>query len=76
MDDMGGACSTNGREKRYAYRILVGVRRKETSRKRRCEDNIKMNLKDIRYCDLDWIYLPQVKGQWRAILNIVMNRVP
>jgi hypothetical protein len=46
---MGGACSTNG-EKRNSYRILVG--KSEGNRplgrpRRRCEDNIKMDLTEV-----------------------------
>jgi len=43
---------------------------------RRWEDNIKMDLKEIR-CEMDLIHLVQGRGQWRALVNTVMNlRVP
>jgi hypothetical protein len=40
-------------------------------------DNIKMDLREIGLDDMDWIDLDQVRGQWRALVNTVMNlRVP
>jgi hypothetical protein len=35
------------------------------------EDNIKMNLKEISCDDVDWIYLPQERNQWQALLYVV-----
>jgi hypothetical protein len=40
-------------------------------------DNIKMNLREIKWDGVDWIDLPQDRGQWRALVNTVINlRVP
>jgi hypothetical protein len=36
-------------------------------------DNIKMDLRDIRWGGMDWIDLAQDGDQWRAIVNMVMN---
>jgi hypothetical protein len=73
---MGRACSTNG-EKMNVYRILVGKpggKRPLGRPKRRWEDNIKMDLREI---GMDWIDLAQDRDQWRALVNTVMNpRVP
>jgi hypothetical protein len=45
--------------------------------RRRWEDNIKMYLRDIGCCGMDWIDLAQDRDQWRALVNTVMNlRVP
>jgi hypothetical protein len=71
---MGKICSTNG-EKRNAYRILVG--NPEGRPRRRCVDNIKMNLREIGWGDMDWVDLVQDRDQWSALVNTVMNlRVP
>jgi hypothetical protein len=60
-DKMGGACSTN-REKRNAYRLLVGKPegRKPLGRaRRRWLDNISMDLVEVGWDDVDWIGLAQ-----------------
>jgi hypothetical protein len=36
-------------------------------------DNIKINLRDIRWDDMDWIDLAQDRDQWRALVNTVIN---
>jgi hypothetical protein len=40
----------------------------------RWEDNIKMDLREIWWGGMDWIDLFQDRGQWRALVNTVMNR--
>jgi hypothetical protein len=76
---MGGACSTHG-EKRNAYRILVGKpegKRPVGRPRRRWENNIIMDLREIGWGGMDWIDLAQDRKQWRALVNTVMNlRVP
>jgi hypothetical protein len=63
-------------EKRNAYRILVGKPDGKGPRCR-CVDNIKIDLKEIEWDGMDWIYLAQDRDQWRAFVNMVMNlRVP
>jgi hypothetical protein len=66
-------------EKRDACRILVGSpegRRPFGSSRRRWEDNIKMDLQEVRW-GRDWIELSQDRDRWRALVNAVMNlRVP
>jgi hypothetical protein len=52
---MGGPCSTNG-EKRNAYRLLVGkpVGKRPLGRpRRRWVDNIKMDLGEVGWGDVD-----------------------
>jgi hypothetical protein len=36
-------------------------------------DNIKMDLREIGWDDVDWTDLAQDRGQWRAFVNTVMN---
>ena len=39
--------------------------------------NIKMNLKEVGWEDVYWIYEPLNMDQWRAVVDTVMNlRVP
>jgi hypothetical protein len=45
--------------------------------RRRWVDNVKMDLREIGWDDMDWTDLAQDRDQWRALVNIVMNlRVP
>jgi hypothetical protein len=39
----------------------------------RCEDNIKMGLRERRWGGTNWIDLAQDKDQWRALVNTAMN---
>jgi hypothetical protein len=76
---MSGACSTNG-VKRNAYRFLVGKpeRRRLLGRPRhRWLDNIRMDLVEVGWVDIDWTGLAQDRDRWRALVNSVLNlRVP
>jgi hypothetical protein len=63
-------------EGRGVYRVLVG--RPESKRplgrpRRRWEDNIKMDLREIRIDGANWIRLAQDRVQWRVYVNMVMN---
>jgi hypothetical protein len=45
--------------------------------RRRLEENIKMDLREIECSGMDWIDLAQKGDQWRSLVNMVMNlRVP
>ncbi|KAJ4428006.1 hypothetical protein ANN_24020 [Periplaneta americana] len=67
-------------ESRNAYRVLVG--RPEGKRplgrpRRRWEDNIKMDLREVGYDEKEWINLAQDRDRWRAYVRAAMNlRVP
>jgi hypothetical protein len=37
-------------------------------------DNIKMNLGQIGWGDVDWIGLAQYRDKWRDLVNTAMNR--
>jgi hypothetical protein len=68
------------KEKRNAYRILVGMpegKRPLGRPRRRWVDNIKMHLREIRWDGGDWISLLQNRDQWRALVSTVINlRIP
>jgi hypothetical protein len=63
-------------EGRGVYRVLVG--RTEAKRplgrpRRRWEDNIKMDLREIGIDGANWIQLAQDRVKWRACVDTVMN---
>jgi hypothetical protein len=68
------------REKTNAYGLLVGKPegKKPLGRpRRRCVDNIKMDILEIGWGGVDWIDLAQDRDRRRALVNAVMNlRVP
>ena len=71
---MGGACGTYGGEESCI--VLVGKpegKRPLGRPRRRCEDNIKMDLEEVGWGCMDWIDLAQDRGRWRALVNRVMN---
>jgi hypothetical protein len=67
-------------ERRGAYRALVGKseRRRPLGRpRRRWEDNIKTDLREVKWGNIDWIDLAKDSDRWRALVYTVMNlRVP
>jgi hypothetical protein len=36
-------------------------------------NKIKMDLREIGWDGMEWIYLAQDRGEWRALVNTVMN---
>jgi hypothetical protein len=63
-------------EGRGVYRDLLG--RPEGKRplgrpRRRWEDNIKLDLREIVIDGANWIQLAQDRVKWRAFVNTVMN---
>jgi hypothetical protein len=41
--------------------------------RRRWEDGIKMDLKEIGWGGVEWIHLAKDRDRWRAVVNAVMN---
>jgi hypothetical protein len=65
--------------KRNAYRVFVGKpegKRLLGRPRRRWVGNIKIDLREIGWGDVDWIDLALDRDQWRALVITVVNRVP
>jgi len=59
---------------RNAYKILVGKptgKRPLGKPRRRWEDNIRIDLREIGWEGVDWIHLAQDRDQWWAVVNTV-----
>jgi len=64
------------RDGRCVYGVWVGKpdgKRTVGRRRRRWEDNIKMDLQEVRGGGLDCIDLDQDRDRWRTLVNAVMN---
>jgi hypothetical protein len=62
-------------EKRNAYRLVgkpEGKRPLGRPRRRRV-DNIRMDLGEVVWGDVDWIGLAKDRNRWRAVVNLVLN---
>jgi hypothetical protein len=63
-------------EGRNVYRVLVGkpeAKRPLGRPRRRWEDGIKTDLREIGWGGVEWIHLVQDRDRWRAVVNAVMN---
>jgi hypothetical protein len=63
-------------EGRSVHRVLVGRpegKRRLGRPRRRWEDNIKMDLREIGIDGANWIQLAQDRVQWWAFVNTMMN---
>jgi hypothetical protein len=67
-------------EMRNVYKMLLRnpERKRPLGRsRRRCEDNIRIDLREIRWEDVNWMHLDQDRDQWRTAVKTVMKlRVP
>ena len=73
---MGRTCGMGGLQERCVERFGWGKteRKRELVRTvRRCEDNVKIDLKEMRWESVDWIDLAQDTDRWRALVNAVMK---
>jgi hypothetical protein len=69
-DVVGETCGTHG-EGRFVYRVLID--RPLEKPRRRWEDNIKMDLREIGIDGANWIRLAQDRVRWWAFVSTVMN---
>ena len=63
-------------ERKCAHRVLVWIpegKRSIERLRRRWEDNIRMDIKNVVSESVDWIDLVQDRDKWRAVVKTVMN---
>ena len=63
-------------KRRDVFSVLVGKpegKRPLGRPRRRWEDNIKVDIQEVRCEDMDWIDLAQDRDGWQAFVNAVMN---
>jgi hypothetical protein len=63
-------------ENRKVYKVLVGKpegKRPLGRPRRRWEDVIRIDLREIGLGGVDWIRLVQDRNRWRAVVSAVMN---
>jgi hypothetical protein len=63
-------------EERKVYKVSVGKpegRRRLGRPRRRWEDGVRIDLREIGLGGLDWIRLAQDRYRWRAVVSAVMN---
>jgi hypothetical protein len=75
VEEKGRACNMH-EEKRNAYRILLGKpegKRALGRPRRRWEDKIKMDVREIEWDGMDWVDLAEDRDRWRNLVNTIMN---
>jgi hypothetical protein len=71
---MGTACSTHGQKRNTLQFWWESQKERPLERsRRRWEDNIKMELREIGWGGMDWVNLAQGRDQCRVLVNMVMN---
>jgi hypothetical protein len=73
--ELGRTCDIMG-EKRNAYRIFAEIpegRRPVGWPMHTWKHNIKIDLKEIGWEDVEWIYPTEIRHEWQAVVNMVTN---
>jgi len=63
-------------EKKDVYKILIGTpegKRSVGNSRHRWKNNIKVDLKEVGWWDLDWINLAVDRDKQQAVINMVMH---
>jgi hypothetical protein len=74
-NEVGGAGGMHGRGEKV-YKVLLGKpdgKRPLGRPRRRWEDGIRMDLREIGLGGVDWIQLSQDRDWWQAVVSAVMN---
>jgi hypothetical protein len=63
-------------QERKVYKVLVGKHEGKSPLgrpRRRWEDGIRMDLREIGLGDVDWIQLAQDRDRWQAVMSALMK---
>jgi hypothetical protein len=63
-------------EERKVYKVFVGKPEGKSPLgrpRRRSEDGVRMDLREIGLVSMDWIRLAQDRDRWLAVVSAVMN---
>jgi hypothetical protein len=61
-------------EERKVYKFLVGKPEgKRPLGRRRWDDGIRIDLREMGWENVEWVQLAQERGRWQAIVNAMMN---
>jgi hypothetical protein len=73
-----GHVTLMGEKRKYRLLVVKPEEKRPLGRpRRRCVDNIRMDLGEVGWGDVDWISLAQDTNRWRDLVNLVLNlRVP
>jgi hypothetical protein len=74
-NEVGGACGTHGRGEKsvQGFGGKPEGRRPLGRPRRRWEDGVRTDLREIGLGCVDWIRLAQDRDRWRAVVSAVMN---
>jgi hypothetical protein len=72
---VGRTCGTHGRGEECVQDLMGKPEGKRPlgRPRRRWEDGVRMDLREIGWRSVDWIQLAQDRDRWRAVVNTVMN---
>jgi hypothetical protein len=70
---MGGECGMHRKGKNF-YKVGKLKGKRLLGRPRcRWENGIRMDLREIGWEDCEWVHLAQDRGQWQAVMNVLMS---
>jgi hypothetical protein len=73
-DGMSEACSTYGMDKKCVKNVGKPEGKRLVGKLRRIwEDNIRMDLREIRWECVNWMHLSEDRNQWLALVKSVMK---
>jgi hypothetical protein len=73
--EMGVICDSHSRYEKCMENIgwKIYGKRPLGRLRRRWEDNIRIDVREIGWGDVDWIHVAEDRDQWRAVVNTVFG---